>query len=175
MVLRPGVALYGTYTSCRTLSMRPDAGRYVLSEVVMFHTILLAVDGSENARRAAETAAGLVPALAGSSLVIVYVAAVPPSQSRIVKANFDVHALLEEDAHEIAGPILNLIEDAGVPYTLKVGMGDPASEILSTAEDIGADLIVIGSRGLGVLKGVVLGSVSQKTAQLAACPVMIVK
>ncbi|WP_265581091.1 universal stress protein [Methanofollis aquaemaris] len=137
--------------------------------------VLLAVDGSENARRAAESAVGLVADLPDSSLAVVYVAAVPPSQSRIVKANFDVHALLEEDARTVAGPVLHLIEEAGVPYSLEVGMGDPASEILATAEKVGADLIVIGSRGLGALKGVVLGSVSQKTAQLAACPVMIVK
>jgi len=141
----------------------------------MFHTVLLAIDGSENSRRAAATAAGLVHDLAGSSLAVVYVAAAPPAQSRIVKANFDVHAVLEEDARSIAAPILDLIEKTGVPYTLEVGMGDPATEILATAGRIGADLIVIGSRGLGALKGVVQGSVSQKVAQAAACPVMIVK
>jgi nucleotide-binding universal stress UspA family protein len=140
----------------------------------MFHTVLLAIDGSENSRRAAATAAGLVHDLADSSLAAVYVAATP-AQSRIVRANFDVHAVLEEDARSIAAPILDLIEKTGVPYTLEVGMGDPAAEILATAGRIGADLIVIGSRGLGALKGVVLGSVSQKVAQAAACPVMIVK
>ncbi|MDD3621850.1 MAG: universal stress protein [Methanofollis sp.] len=140
----------------------------------MFHMVLLAVDGSENAIRAAETAAGLVAALPGSVLAVVYVAA-PPAQSRIVKANYDVHALLEEDARTVAAPVLHLIEGAGVPYSLEVGMGDPSTEILATAEKVGADLIVVGSRGLGALQGVVMGSVSQKTAQLAACPVMIVK
>jgi nucleotide-binding universal stress UspA family protein len=140
----------------------------------MFHTVLLAIDGSENSRRAAATAAGLVHDLAGSSLAVVYVASTP-AQSRIVKANFDVHAVLEEDARSITAPILDLIEKAGVPYTLEVGMGDPAAEILATAGRVGADLVVIGSRGLGALKGVVLGSVSQKVAQIAACPVMIVK
>lgn len=140
----------------------------------MFHMVLLAVDGSENAIRAAEAAAGLVAALPGSLLAVVYVAA-PPAQSRIVKANYDVHALLEEDARTVAGPVLDLIGRMGVPYTLEVGMGDPATEILKIAEKVEADLVVIGSRGLGALQGVVMGSVSQKTAQLAACPVMIVK
>lgn len=141
----------------------------------MFHTVLLAIDGSENSRRAAATAADLVRALGGSRLAAVYVAAAPPAQSRIVRANFDVHAVLEEDARSIAAPILDLIEKAGVPCTLEVGMGDPATEILATAGRLGADLIVIGSRGLGALKGVVQGSVSQKVAQAAACPVLIVK
>lgn len=140
----------------------------------MFHMVLLAVDGSENAIRAAEAAAGLVAALPGSLLAVVYVAA-PPAQSRIVKANYDVHALLEEDARTVAGPVLDLIEGMGVPYSLEVGMGDPATEILKITEKVEADLVVIGSRGLGALQGVVMGSVSQKTAQLAACPVMIVK
>jgi len=141
----------------------------------MFHKILLAVDGSENARRAAETAVGLVKDLGESSLTVVYVSTDLPSQSKIVKANFDVHAILMENANAAAGHTLDLIRDTGLPHTLEVGMGDPASEILSTADKIRADLIIIGSRGLGTLKGVVLGSVSQKIAQLADCPVMIVK
>jgi nucleotide-binding universal stress UspA family protein len=144
-------------------------------EVLMFQTILLAIDGSENARRAAEAACGLVRVINGASLVVVYVAPNPPSQSRIMKADFDVHTLLIEDAQAVAGQTLEYIGNAGVPYTLEAGMGDPATEILKAGEKIKAGLIVIGSRGLGSLKGVVQGSVSQKVAQLATCPVMIVK
>jgi len=141
----------------------------------MIQTILLAIDGSENAKRAAGHASDLVLALDGASLVVVCIAPEPPNQSRIVKANYDVRAVLEEDARAMAGKTLDIIEKAGVPYTLEVGMGGPAIEIIKTAEKVGADLIVIGSRGLGSLKGAVLGSVSQKVAQHASCPVMIVK
>lgn len=53
--------------------------------------------------------------------------------------------------------------------------GDYAEEILNAAEDFKVDLIVIGSRGLGVLKSTVLGSVSQKVLHHADCSVLTVK
>ena len=56
-----------------------------------------------------------------------------------------------------------------------MAIGDPAAEIIEIAEKEMADLIVIGSRGLGTIKGVFMGSVSQKVAHHSSCPVMIVK
>jgi nucleotide-binding universal stress UspA family protein len=53
--------------------------------------------------------------------------------------------------------------------------GDPAEAILETAADEGADLIVMGSRGLGTLKGLLVGSVSQKVSRLADCSCISVK
>ena len=53
--------------------------------------------------------------------------------------------------------------------------GDPAKAILEAAEEEGANLIVMGSRGLGTLKGLLLGSVSQKVSQLAPCTCMTVR
>lgn len=53
--------------------------------------------------------------------------------------------------------------------------GAPADAILEAAEDEGADLVVMGSRGLGSLKGLLVGSVSQKVAHQAACSCITVK
>jgi len=63
---------------------------------------------------------------------------------------------------------------AGIGYEPKVAIGDPSVEIVTIAKKENADLIIIGSRGLGALKGILLGNVSQKIAQVAPCPVMIV-
>ncbi len=142
----------------------------------MFRTILLATDGSENARRATEAAVGLVRELAHpATVVVVHVATSPPAQSRLVRANFDVHALLEEDARQTVSGTLGRLEEAGLPYTLKVALGEPVAEILAAAGKENADLIVIGTRGLGAIRGAVMGSVSQRIAQTADCPVMIVR
>lgn len=66
--------------------------------------------------------------------------------------------------------------ELGVPdVTTRVVPGDYAKGILETAEAVGADLIVMGSRGLGGLKGLLLGSVSNKVTQHAACSVMAVR
>jgi nucleotide-binding universal stress UspA family protein len=53
--------------------------------------------------------------------------------------------------------------------------GDPTEAILETINDEGADLIVMGSRGLGTLKGLLVGSVSQKVSHLADCSCISVK
>lgn len=57
----------------------------------------------------------------------------------------------------------------------RVEVGEYAATILAIAEEIGADLIVVGSRGLGRLKGLLVGSVSQKIAQHAHCSVLLVR
>ncbi|MBT4934443.1 MAG: universal stress protein [Rhodospirillaceae bacterium] len=53
--------------------------------------------------------------------------------------------------------------------------GDPATNILATAKDKNADLIILGSRGLSDLKGLLMGSVSHKVSQLAECTCITVK
>ena len=59
--------------------------------------------------------------------------------------------------------------------TSRIREGDTADQILSACQDDGADLVVLGSRGLGTLGGLLLGSISQKVSQLAACPCLIVR
>ena len=56
-----------------------------------------------------------------------------------------------------------------------VGTGSPASEIAALAEKIGADLIVIGTRGRSGIPHVLLGSVAERTVRIAPCPVLTVK
>ena len=53
--------------------------------------------------------------------------------------------------------------------------GRPADEIIRYAEESGADLLVMGSRGLGALREFALGSVSHKVLTHAKCPVLVVK
>lgn len=65
---------------------------------------------------------------------------------------------------------------AGAPKIKSVArQGDPAETILKVAKDQKADLIVLGSRGFGTLKGLLMGSVSRKVADHAACTCVIVK
>ncbi|HIH03681.1 MAG TPA: universal stress protein [Methanoregulaceae archaeon] len=141
----------------------------------MFRTLLLATDGSENARRATATAIEIAAGLAIPSVVVVHVVGKAPSEAELVRAGLDVHALLEEEARRAAGSTLDLLDAAKVPYSLRAALGDPAGVILGIAEKEAADLLVLGSRGLGALSGLVMGSVSQKLVHLAPCPVLIVK
>ena len=56
-----------------------------------------------------------------------------------------------------------------------VKSGQVAKSILEVADEEGSDIIIMGSRGLGLLKGVLIGSVSQKVIEEAKIPVMVIK
>ncbi len=89
----------------------------------------------------------------------------PPSPQVVIR----IGEVLLEDARLEA-------EARGVgEVEMHLDEGDPAQRILERARTHGADMIVMGSRGLGALKGLLLGSVSQKVAHLAPCTCVTVK
>jgi nucleotide-binding universal stress UspA family protein len=63
---------------------------------------------------------------------------------------------------------------AGIVVDAKTMSEVPSQSIVKTANEIGADLIVMGTRGLSGFKHVMLGSVAERTVRLAPCPVMTV-
>ena len=137
----------------------------------MFETILLAVDGSDHAARAAQVAADLSKRYGA----VLHLCFVPPYDVPVIGsplAGRDGPAALRSEADEIAERVTSETREglrrAGVPDS-KVHMpqGNPASEILALAERLGADLVVLGRRGLGSLGGLALGSVSQAVTQRA--------
>ncbi len=67
------------------------------------------------------------------------------------------------------------IEAEGVPAEASVSSEFPPQAIVEMAKDIGADLIVMGTRGLTGIKHVMLGSVAERTVRSAPCPVLTVK
>ena len=80
-----------------------------------------------------------------------------------------------ESVREGLTDIRNLARNKGASkVSVEVFVGDPATEILAYAEAGKPDLIVMGSRGHGRLAGLLLGSVVQKVAGLAPCPVLVV-
>ncbi len=86
----------------------------------------------------------------------------------------------EETRQSVAELVLEAAEatakDKGLTsVTLLSETGDPAEKILQTAAQQKADLIVLGSRGLGELKGLLVGSVSSKVAHLAPCSCLIAR
>ncbi|MBA2665246.1 MAG: universal stress protein [Bradymonadaceae bacterium] len=141
----------------------------------MFQRILLATDGSEHAERAADAALGLARELSDAHVTLLHVSSQAPSRGQLLQANLDIKSLLEAEAHATIASIESKFTEAGLPYRLEVALGDPAQKIVEIAAARGIDLIVIGSRGLGPVSAVLLGSVSHRVAHDAGCPVMIVK
>ena len=68
-----------------------------------------------------------------------------------------------------------LFKAAGVAYEREIGSGDPATTVVEIAQLHGCTSIIMGARGMGALRGVLLGSVSQGVLQRTAVPVTIVK
>jgi nucleotide-binding universal stress UspA family protein len=142
-------------------------------------TILLATDGSEEAALALETASELSKST-GSEVHLVYVLPTPAQlighhllsgearESAIAGAERDAETFLKEQAEKVAS-------NGGKLAETHLRMGDPDKEILRTAEAIGAGLIVIGSRGLGAITRMLVGSVSDSVVRHAHCPVFVVR
>ena len=144
--------------------------------------LLVATDGSSNA--------GLIPDRLGSWGIFrgvqadVVAVAVPDSPAfelmvglytlsdeRLANQRRELQLRAGSDADEMTGRLA----DVGIPTTPHVRSGDPAAEILDAAQDLGADLIVTGSRGLAGLESLLLGSVARNVLIHAHCSVLIMR
>ncbi|OQY89044.1 MAG: hypothetical protein B6D38_08370 [Anaerolineae bacterium UTCFX1] len=140
----------------------------------MFNNILLAVDGSEHSLNAARKAAELARVLKSSELqvVVVYDPMPPvlgdPDFQIVLNARLEGAQKILQSATEAIGEIPSKVNAEAIA-------GDPAESIISIAETRKCDLIIMGSRGLGRLAGLLLGSATQKVVSLAPCPVLIVR
>jgi len=144
--------------------------------MVAFRTILVAVDFSEHASRALDTAIDLAKQFQGRVhlihsypiqpiLVSPYDAAIP----------LDLDRELRKLADQQLANWADRVRKAGVPVETFTSPETPSEAITRYAEKIGADLIVMGTRGLTGLKHVLLGSVAERTLRLAPCAVLAVK
>jgi nucleotide-binding universal stress UspA family protein len=134
---------------------------------------LVAIDGSRQADLALQVAASLAHRLGGSLVLVHVVVPHPPGScdsplnaARAAEAAWDAGDLLLEDAAAAAGDVV---------ITRELHGGAPADTICRRARELGADLVVVGSRGLGWLDRVVLGSVSSAVTQRAPCSVLVVR
>lgn len=127
---------------------------------------LVAVDGSDHALRAASLAACQAGAMNDCALHLVHV---QPWMSKEAAA-----AELAPRALGATTRVRATLDAAGQPWRLHVTMGDPAQRIIDLADRLHAAGIVIGSRGLGNIEGVLLGSVADKVMHLSPVPVLVV-
>jgi nucleotide-binding universal stress UspA family protein len=139
----------------------------------MFQKIVWATDGSESADRALEIAKAL-GSQEGSVLVVVHSVEVVSGPG--ARGAFRQDADEDERQAKVKRQIADLSQ-AGVNASLKVvhgGMTGAAHMIAEVAEEEGADVIVIGTRGHTPLAGLLLGSVTQRLLHIARCPVLVV-
>ena len=141
--------------------------------------ILLATDGSEEARQAAQAAAELSKET-GSEVHIAYVLPSPSElrghhlysqevmRSVLEQAEGEARSFLEEQAKQVGA-------SGGKVAETHLRAGEPDKEIVRLSEELGVGTIVMGSRGLGGLRRALMGSVSESVVRHAHCPVFVVR
>ncbi len=133
--------------------------------------ILLALDGSEYSLRATEYTAHLLKSFTDSTCTMVFVDTGPGKRKAEI-----FEEVADERIRRGLEQAQNILNKAGQLYTTKILYNnDIAETICDYAEEKGFDQIVLGTRGLGNIRGIVMGSVSHKVLQLASCPVTFIK
>ncbi|MGE5222807.1 MAG: universal stress protein [Omnitrophica WOR_2 bacterium] len=139
----------------------------------MFKNILLAYDGSEHANKAAKLAGEMANSLKADLWVVV---AYDPIPEYLGKPNFqDAITSRLDHAEEIMKSALEETGSLSGVVRKEIIEGPAAEAILNVAEARNIDLIVMGTRGLGKLVGLLVGSQSQKVVAHAGCPVLLVR
>jgi nucleotide-binding universal stress UspA family protein len=133
--------------------------------------IVVGVDGSEHARRAVAWAVEEAK-LRGADLELVHATIERDLPAWPAQASVPSHDELMAAARELVDEAVESVDTSDVAVESSTGSGSPARRLCEAAE--GADLLVVGARGLGGFRGLLMGSVSQQVVQHAPCPVVVV-
>jgi len=138
--------------------------------------ILLAYDGSSHADKAMERAA-MIAGKFDAALTVISVTPdlCLPSTELSLEECENVTAAYSREAEGGLRKVADALSVKGITVNRVIASGQTVDKILETAESMGAELIVLGSRGRQGAKRLFLGSVSSEVAEHAKCDVLIVK
>jgi nucleotide-binding universal stress UspA family protein len=149
--------------------------------------ILIGVDGSKNALRAVDLVTDIASKI-GASVTLLNVIATSEKAlfagkssgtlkegggNRHPQVDIDIEARMPTMGEERLQAAIGKIKGKGVEFDTALEFGHPADVILSYASK-GYDLIVVGSRGLGSIEGLLMGSISTKVVHHSKVPVLVV-
>ncbi|HSD40699.1 MAG TPA: universal stress protein [Burkholderiales bacterium] len=138
--------------------------------------VLVPVDGSAHSERAVRFAAQLAHDLTRLRIILVNVQPAPSDVDTLHMAQQSILDHLRVRGDDTLAPARKILADAGVAHEAKVELAeDAAVEIARVAREQGCGHIVMGTRGLGALAGLALGSVATKVVHLAEVPVTLVR
>lgn len=155
-------------------------GQAQKGEIGMISNILVAIDGSKPSTQALEMAIEIAKRF-DARLHLIHVVRemqLPPELQHFAELE-SVRGTRQDVLNTIGERLVNqgkrVAETNGVTSVESdIGTGDPANAIIGYANRNGIDLIVLGSRGLGQVEGMLMGSVSRKVSNLATVPCMVV-
>ena len=141
------------------------------------YKMLVPVDGSDNAMRAVEYAVRAAKDHKSASIHLLTVHPEPMVYGAVTVYidREKLTALYREQGEALLKRAAAAAATSGVPCTQEMVFGDVAPTIAQRADELGSDVIVMGTRGLGALGSLVMGSVATKVVHLAQRPVTLVK
>ncbi|MCD6728348.1 MAG: universal stress protein [Solirubrobacteraceae bacterium] len=145
----------------------------------MLSVIVVGTDGSDTASEAVRQSIELAARLGARLEVVSAYEPVAGSRLRVeaqqapTDVEWSINPREDVDANLAAAAVQ--AEQAGVPVATYARQGDPADAILDVAEETGADLIVVGNKGMTGAKRFLLGSVPNKVSHHAPCSVLIIR
>lgn len=144
----------------------------------MYKSILVPIDGSEHSLEALKVASNL--AASGATIHLVNVPELPPATDELgrwVEASDPnvTRTDAERTSYELLDKTEQSMDQSGLQIEKSVHWGPPAQAIVAEADKQGVEAIVMGSRGLSDLRGLVVGSVSHKVMHTAHCRVILVR
>ena len=137
--------------------------------------VLVPVDGSEHAYRAAQFIADFVKQHGALEIHVVNVEPVAVEWQTHGMETDAIKAHLAARAHIAMHPVLHFFNEAGIVYHDYVRQGEVAETLVALADELGCDAMVMGTRGLGAISGLALGSVTRKVLHMSRLPVVCVK
>lgn len=138
---------------------------------------LIAVDGSEHARHAIEAVAKVAKFAIGLEAVLLNVRNGPVYYGEIPVFDYeDINRVLCEQQEKLLSEALAYAQNAGLERVATLSsVGEVAGEIIRMAKEEGVDQIVMGTRGMGALGALFLGSQAQRVIHMSDIPVLLVK
>ena len=139
-------------------------------------TVVVGVDGSKQSRRAAQMAATMARRH-GATLHVVTVVRPPEGWWGVVGSPPPADAMsgaMTKAQQEVLDATIAELDLEGITHESSQEIGDPASELIRHCEENHADLLVVGRRGAGMVERLILGSVADRLAHDAPCPLLIV-
>jgi nucleotide-binding universal stress UspA family protein len=138
-------------------------------------SLLVPVDGSPNAERAVAFAIRMAKAVQGMKVILLNVQEQLERWYQHGLASDSSREHLKQQGQAQSAAARRLLDESGCPYEFLIVFGKPAETIVQAAKDHGCSGIVMGTRGLGDVETLLLGSTSFKVVQLSELPVTLVK
>lgn len=141
----------------------------------MTHHLMIALDGSEESLEAVRLAINLIHGGLKADVALVQVQEPASLLQLATRDADDIAAAAVEAGEHLMADGMALLDAQGIGYTTEVVLGEPATMLIDMAEELDADWVLIGARGVSAVESVLVGSVSKAVISRCTRPVLVAK